>query len=811
MFGKVYPLRVYGKPAPASGSMLTGMAEPTYRDASSPVEKRVEDLLQRMNLQEKVAQLGCVWSTALVDADCFSAEKATGLMARGTGQVTRIGAATGLRPAENAAFMNAIQEWLMTETRLGIPALVHEESTAGFCARDADQFPQAIGLAATWDPDAVGEMAAVIREQMLAVGARQTLAPVLDVAREPRWGRVEETYGEDPYLCSRLGVAYVRGLQSDDLSHGVVATGKHFLGYGLSEGGHNHKPAHLGARELREVFARPFLAAIQEAGLASMMNAYNEVDGLPCGGSAEILDDLLRGELGFQGTVVADYATTLLLIVSHRVADSKAAAAKMALEAGLDVELPALDCYAELVTLVEAGEMDEALVDRSVRRVLHQKFELGLFERWGVDPERATIPYQTPETRTLARELAVRSLVLLKNEGELLPLDPATRSIAVLGPCADDVRLLQGDYHYPAHTEIIYKRQDDDAGDILPRSDTIAFQAGPYYPPTVTPLEGIRAAVAAETRILHARGCDVQSPDPSGIADAVQAAREADVALVFVGGRSGLMPDCTVGEFRDASDLALTGAQQRLLEEVVATGTPTVAIIVSGRVHALPWAAEHVPALLYAWVPGQEGGSALADVLFGAVAPSGRLPVSLPHSAGQLPIYHGRHWPVTGGAGPLTHNYSDGLAAPLYPFGHGLSTTTFEYADLEFGAERVAPDQPLEIACRIRNSGARAADEVVQLYVQDPVASVVRPTSQLAGFARVPLEPGQSRRVVFELDPSQLALYDRAMRFVVEPGKVLVRIGTSSTDTRLHGEFEIAGETRALEPTQLVPTRVRVE
>jgi beta-glucosidase len=303
----------------------------------------------------------------------------------------------------------------------------------------------------------------------------------------------------------------------------------------------------------------------------------------------------------------------------------------------------------------------------------------------------------------------------------------------------------------------------------------------------------------------------VQDPDPSGIADAVEAARGADVALAFVGGRSGLMPDCTVGEFRDASNLGLPGAQQRLLEAVVATGTPTVAIVVSGRVHALPWAAEHVQALLYAWVPGQEGGSALADVLFGEVAPSGRLPVSLPRGAGQLPIYHARHWPATGGAGPFSPDYTDGPGAPLYPFGHGLSTTTFEYADLELGAGRVAPDQPLEIACRVTNSGTRAADEVVQLYVQDPVASVVRPINQLAGFTRVPLEPGQSRRVAFQLDPSQLAFYDRAMRFVVEPGKVLVRIGASSSDTRLQGEFAIAGKCRELEPSQLVPTQVRVE
>jgi beta-glucosidase len=645
---------------------------------------------------------------------------------------------------------------------------------------------------------------------MLAVGARQTLAPVLDVARDPRWGRVEETYGEDPYLAGRLGVAYVRGIQGERRTEGVVATGKHFLGYGLSEGGHNHKPTHLGPRELREVYARPFLCAIQEAGLASVMNAYNDVDGLPCGGSREILDDLLRGELGFDGVVVADYFTTLLLIASHRVAADKASAAQMALEAGLDVELPAFDCYAELAPRVASGELAEAVVDRSVRRMLRMKLELGLFEQPVVDEAAAATCYQTAESRALARELAQQSLVLLKNEGGLLPLDPAVGRLAVIGPCADDVRVLQGDYHYPAHTEIVYRRQDDDAGAILPRAEEVAFAPGPYYPPSVTPLAGIREAVFPATQVRFARGCEVTGDDVSGFVGAVEAARWAEVAVVFVGGRSGLMPDCTSGEFRDAADLGLTGRQQRLVEEVWATGTPCVVVLVNGRVPALPWIAEHVPALLEAWVPGEEGGHGIADVLFGAVSPSGRLPVTLPRHVGQVPLYHYRKWPALGGAGPLTPDYSDLPASPLFPFGFGLGYTTFAYADLEVTPGSVTVEQTVEIACRVTNTGERAGTEVVQLYLQDPVASVTRPLQQLAGFARVPLEPGATKRVRFRVDPSQLAFYDRAMRFVVEPGLVLVRVGASAEDTRLEGSFELEGKLRVLESRELIATVVEI-
>jgi beta-glucosidase len=792
------------------------VAEP-YRDPGRPLAERVEDLLSRMSLDEKLAQLACVWSTRLVEDDAFSERRARELLAHGTGHVTRIGGSTGLRPAETAAFANAIQRFLLHETRLGIPAIVHEESCAGYTARDADQFPQAIGLASTWDPALVERVGATIREQMLAVGARQTLAPVLDVARDPRWGRVEETYGEDPYLVARIGVAYVRGVQGNDLARGVAATGKHFLGYGLSEGGRNHGPVHLGPRELREVFARPFEAAVREAGLASVMNAYNAIDGLPCGGSKAILDDLLRGELGFDGIVVSDYFTVALLQVFHQVAADKGSAGAMALEAGLDAELPAADCYgAPLRERVESGAVPIERIDRSVRRMLRLKFQLGLFERATVDEPAAARAFQTPRTRALAREVAAKSLVLLRNEGDLLPLDPGIPRLAVIGPGSDDVRLLQGDYHYPAHLEIIYRREEyREAGsalsDVMPRpgEQLPAFRPGPYYPPTATLLDGIREAVSEHTQILVARGCDASGGSREGIAEAVDAARRADVAIVAVGGKSGLLRDCTSGEMRDAADLGLPGAQQELVEAVVATGTPTVVVLVNGRVFALPWIAEHVPALLEAWLPGEEGGAAVADALFGRVSPCGRLPVTLPRAVGQVPVHYDHR--SGGGRSQMYGDYSDLPAAPLFPFGHGLSYTRFEYGELRIEPTRVAPHQKVNIEIDVTNAGERAADEVVQLYLRDVVASVTRPVKQLAGFARIPFSPGETRSVRFVLDPGQLAFFDRSMRFVVEPGEVRVMVGASSEDVRAEASFAIDGELRRLGTAEVAPTEVVVE
>ena len=759
-----------------------------HLDPTLAVEDRVVALLAEMTLEEKVAQLGGVWITDLVSPDGFDEGRAAAHLANGIGHVTRIGASTGLRPSESAALMNTVQRYAIEHTRMGIPVVVHEESTGGYCARDATVFPQAIGLAATWDPELLEEVAAVIREQLRAVGARHTLAPVLDIARDPRWGRVEETYGENPVLAGALGTAYVRGLQTDDLSAGVICTGKHFLGYGLPEGGMNHAPVQLGPRELREMFAEPFSAAIRDAGLASMMNSYSSIDGLPCAGAAEILTGLLRDELGFDGVVIADYSSVELLMTHHHTAADKAEAAAQALTAGLDLELPAFDCYRHLTRLVDQGTLDIALVDRAAGRVLTSKFRLGLFEHPYVDAERAGAVFDTFAQRDLARRAAARSIVLLRNEEQLLPLDlEHLGRISVIGPLADSIRGLQGDYHYPAHTEIVYETGSATPA-LLPQAGGV-FSPGPHFTPHVTPLAALTSAVGDWAEIEYQAGCSVTGDDDSGIPAAVAAAERSDVVLLFVGGESGLMPHSTVGETRDATDLGLTGRQQELVEAIVATERPTVVTLIGGRVFALPWIAANVPA-----------------VLLGHVDPGGRLPVTMPRSAGQVPV-HGTHR-AGGGRSQFWGDYTDSPAAPLFPFGHGLSYTTFAYDELE-----VTPGSttaPTTVAVTVTNTGARAGDEVVQLYVTDEVASVARPSRALVGFARIALASRESATVTFTVHPSRLAFYDQAMRFVCEPGVFLFAVGASRADIKARGTAELAGDITEYRQRDIVSTAVMV-
>lgn len=794
---------------------MTNAERDTYRDPGLSIEHRVDDLLDRMTLDEKLAQLGCVWSTQLVrtgpDGDsAFSDEAAMDLMPGGTGQVTRIAASTGLRPAGLADLHNSVQRFLVEQTRLGIPAVVHEEAVGGFCARDATQFPQAIGLAATWDTELLHEVGEQIRTEMVAVGARQALAPVLDIARDPRWGRVEETYGEDPVLAGALGTAYVQGIQGP-LHHGVIATAKHFLGYGLSDGGRNHGPVHVGSRELREVFAEPFAAAIRDGELASVMNSYASVDGLPPAGSRALLTELLRDELGFNGTVVADYFAVDLLRTYHHVAPTKGVAAAKALLAGMDQELPSLDCFAELTPLVGAGIVPEAVVDLAVRRVLRHKFALGLFEEPYVDAGVAAAAFGTTAARSLARRAAVESIVLLDDPGGLLPLDTATLgTVAVIGPAADDPRLCEGDYHYPAHLEIIYGEKGDaadGAGELLPQAGG-AFQPGPYLPDIVTPLAGLRAALlGTETQVLHASGCGVTGDDRSGFELATRIAADADVAVICVGGRSGLLPSATVGETRDATDLGLTGVQLDLLREVAATGTPAVAVVVSGRVHTLAEVEEVADATMLAWLPGIEAGSALADVLLGAVAPSGRLPVSLPRNVGQLPVHYNHR--AGGGRSEFWGDYTDAPTSPLHPFGFGLSTTTFAYDELE--VDEGSTTEPTTLRVRVTNTGTRRGTEVVQCYAADEIASVARPERQLVGFTRVELEPGGSAQVTFSLHPSRLAFYDEQFEFVCEPGAFRIELGGCAGAPALTTTVDLDGDVEPYRQRDVVATAVRVD
>jgi len=587
----------------------------------------------------------------------------------------------------------------------------------------------------------------------------------------------------------------------------VVCAAKHFLGYGASIGGRNQAPVHVGPRELREVYAVPFGAAIREAGMAGVMNSYASVDGLPCAGSPAILTELLRDELGFRGAVVADYFAVSQLFQNHRTAADAAQAAAQALSAGLDVELPSLDCYQELPGLVGSGRLAEDVIDGAVARVLAQKFQLGQFERPYVDAARAAACFETDDQRTLARRAAAKGVCVLTNDG-VLPLDRgALRKVAVIGPHADDRRLLQGDYHYPAHHEIIYRNAwaeiSADAGqtealietahvdlDQLPTAGG-AFQAGPHYTVHVTPLAGIRSVLGDDVSVKFVRGCHDSDPADQEIEDAVRLARDADVAIVFVGAKSGLLPDCTSGEMRDAVSLDLPGAQTALVAAVSATGTPTIVVVVSGRVHTLSAVADAANALVWSPLPGEEGGNGIADVLVGGVNPSGRLPVTLPRHVGQLPLHHDMR--ARGDRTEFYGDYLDCSSTPLFPFGHGLSYTSFEYGELRTTAGSTATET--SVAVEVRNVGERAGEEVVQLYCRDDVASVARPSRELIGFTRVDLAPGESTTVVFTVPASRLAFYDPAMRRVTEPGTFTFSIGASSADIRTEATVELTGET----------------
>ncbi len=787
-----------------------------YRDPHAAIGDRVADLLGRMTLEEKIAQLGAVWLTAVVRDEAFDADHAAEILANGIGQVTRIGASTGLLANESAQLGNSIQQILVERTRLGIPMVIHEEGVGGFLHRGATTFPQGLGLAATWNVELMAEVAEVIRTQMTAVGARHNLSPVLDVARDPRWGRVEETYGESPELCARMGTAYVRGLQTDNLANGVVCTGKHFLGYGYSLGGRNQAPVHIGERELREVYAEPFAAAIREAGLASIMNSYSSIDGEPVAASRRLLTDLLRGELGFEGTVVADYFAVLQLHFNHMTAHDAAESAIQALSAGLDIELPALDCYKHLPEAVREGRIDETLIDESCARVLAQKFQLGLFENPYVDADAALAFFDTPEQRVLARRAAAEGVILLKNEG-VLPLDPSISRLAVIGPHADDPRLLQGDYHYPAHLEIIYQGRtealtealggigaDMDA-DQLPEAGG-RFSPGPHFTPHVTPVGGLRDALP-HAEIVHVPGCADAGRDITGIAAAVEAAAAADVAVVCVGARSGLVADSTVGEARDATDLGLPGVQSQLVAEVVATGTPTIVVVISGRVHTLEEESEAADALLWSILPGEEGGSAIADVLVGEVNPAGRLPVTMPRHVGQVPLHHDMR--RRGDRSEFYGDYVDRSTQARYWFGYGLSYTSFEYGELT-----VAPGSTTsatEISVPVTNAGQRDGDEVVQLYATDEVACVARPIRELIGFARVSIPAGQTRTVTFTVHPSRLAFHGLDMELITEPGLFTFRVGASSFDPDMReAQVELAGEVARYDRRTIVATSVEV-
>ncbi|MBK9121708.1 MAG: glycoside hydrolase family 3 C-terminal domain-containing protein [Chloroflexi bacterium] len=777
-----------------------------HHDPSLSVSDRVALIMAEMTPAEKVAQLWGIWAIALLDEQRrFDPTRRPELLEHGVGQISRLGANALVPPQQVAALANEIQRYVVEHTRLGIPVMIHEESCAGVLMRGATTFPQSIGQAATWNPELIEAMTTAIREQLRSIGSHHALAPVLDVARDARWGRVEETYGEDPFLISAMGTAYVRGLQGGDLKTGIAATAKHFVGYGASEGGMNWAPAHIPARELHEVFLTPFAAAIKGGKIATVMNAYQELDGIPAGASKELLVDILRGQLGFEGLIVSDYFTIAQLVDYHHVAADRTEAAKLALEVGMDIELPTPDGYgAPLLAGLESGRIDIALVDACVERVLTAKFGWGLFDNPFVDEGRVAEIFSRPATIELSRTIAEQSLVLLKNDGNLLPLSKSLARVAVIGPTADSARLLQGDYHYPGHMENMFNPNVSPDAPTPAQKDVVDW--GSHMPPSVTMLDGIKSVVAAGTEVVYAHGCSVLGDDTSGFGEAVAAAQNADVAIVFVGDKSGLAPGSTTGESIDRASLDLPGVQQALVEAIHATGTPTVVVLTNGRPHSIPWIAEHVPSVLVAWLPAEQGGAAVANALFGNVTPGGKLPISFPRHVGQVPVFY-NHKP-SGGRTHWQGRYVDMSAEPLYPFGHGLSYTQFEYSDLSVTPAHVTAADTVAVSLTIANCGQRAGDEVVQLYVGDPVASVTRPVIALKGFKRVELQPGERCTVTFDLDVRHLAFYDRDMRYQVEPGLINVKVGSSSEDIRLSGSFEIVGNSTTVEQVYFTTVRV---
>ncbi len=763
-----------------------------YRDATLPIEQRVADLLARMTIEEKIAQLGSVWSFEIVGIGTLNRDNAMRLVGNGIGQITRLAGATNLGACDVAALANEVQRFLVEETRLGVPAIIHEESLHGLVSRDAPCFQQSIGAAASWEPGLVERMASTLRRRMLATGARQSLAPVLDVTRDPRWGRIEETYGEDPYLAAELGCAYVRGIQGDRLSDGVIATAKHMVGHGLAEGGLNQAPVHLGPREMRDEQLFPFEAAVREAGVASIMPAYCDVDGVPCHASHELLTGILRDEWGFDGIVASDYVGLQMLSTQHRLTNDPAVAAALGLRAGVDAELPGTVVYGEpLLRALADGLVDEALIDATVERVLRMKFRLGLFEQPFIEPPSAELLAALAEEEArVARELAVRSLVLVENDG-VLPLRSDVASVAVIGPIAASARELLGDYAHLLHIETLLEMRHNGNAFGFPLTDEIVPADELAGRSTILDAIGARLPGAD---VQHARGTGIHDGTDAEIAEAVELARTSDVAILVLGERSGLTDNATTGEFRDRLDLGFMGRQQELLEAVVATGTPVVLVVVSGRPLSIEWAAQHCAAVLLTWVPGEAGPEAIVAALVGDENPGGKLPISVPRQVGQVPVSY-RHHP-TGGRSNPKGDYVDGLTRPLWPFGFGRSYTSFELSDLRLERTDVPTNGgELTISAEVTNTGDRSGDEVVQLYVRDPEATVARPVLELRGFRRIGLAPGECRRVSFRLSAEQFAYVGADYERVIEPGVIKVFVGTSSDDLPLAGQFELVGPT----------------
>jgi beta-glucosidase len=748
-----------------------------YKNAGLPAEKRVADLLSRMSLEEKAAQMMCVWqkkAETLVDADGnFDLQKARASFkdGHGLGQVGRPSdAGKGQDARQMAELTNAIQKFFIERSRLGIPVMFHEECLHGQAAIGGTSFSQPIGLGATFNPKLVEELFTMTAAEARLRGTHQALTPVVDVARDPRWGRVEETYGEDPWLVSQLGIAAVRGFQGDASfkdKRRVIATLKHFAAHGQPESGINCAPVNVSLRLLREVFLQPFKDVIDQAGAISVMASYNEIDGVPSHASQWLLRDVLRKEWGFKGFIVSDYYAIWELADrpdthGHHVAKDKKEAALLSVKAGVNIEFPEPDCYLHLLELVREKKLTEAELDELVAPMLYWKFKMGLFDDPYVDPDEADRVVGSDAHRVLALQAARETITLLKNEKRLVPLNPKKiKSIAVIGPNAD--RELLGGY----------------SG--RPKQFTSV-------------LEGIRAKVGGRVEVPYAEGCKITiggswnqdlvtlsnpEEDRKLIQEAVQVARRADVVVLAIGGNEQTSREgWSKNHLGDRTSLELIGRQDELARAVIATGTPVIVLLFNGRPLAIHDLSEHAPAIFECWYLGQETGDAVADVLFGDFNPGGKLPMTIPRSAGHLPSFY--NYKPSARRGYLFDDVS-----PLYPFGFGLSYTTFAFRNVRLEKKILRPDERTRVLVDVTNTGKREGTEVVQLYIRDQVSSVTRPVKELKGFQKISLKPGETRTVALDITPESLAFYDVNLRYVVEPGEFDILVGNSSRDADL--------------------------
>ena len=808
-----------------------------YHDPALPIHKRVENLVGQMTLDEKVAQLSCILPNMLAGKKIPDPKLMEQHLQHGLGRMTQFSMLFWESPVEIAHFANAIQKWVAENTRLSIPLLFQNEALNGFLAIGATNFPTPINMASAWRPDLVQEAAQIIRDEMRVVGVRKGLAPVVDLSQDPRWGRVYETYGEDPYVNAVNGSAFTRGLQTDDLQNGVVSCAKHFLGYSISQAGINQAAVHIGQRDLYEKFAYPFEAMIHESDLRAVMCTYSEIDGIPVSVNSTILRDLLRDTMGFKGSAICDGSSIELCVNQQHVCRDMKEAAVMALEAGLDADTPVTDAFHHLAEAVQEGLLKMDVLDEAVSRVLTSKFELGLFENPYVD-EKGVLPvFSSERGKQVSQQLANESIILLKNKNNLLPLDKNVKSIAVIGPHADNLRSVFAGYSMPATLEMlkgtikrmtgeknaphekatmagvgdaleagVTKEKSNDLKKMKPGSGLIKQMGKILFKDSntfikesfnsITLKQAIQQQVGDSTKIHYAEGCGIVDLSTKGFHKALRAAEASDVVVLALGGKSGWM-DATSGEGQDRSDLNLPGVQEDLLKAIVETGKPVVLVLFHGRPLTINRAAENVDAILDGWFPGQEGARAIGSVLFGDINPSGKLALTIPRSVGQVPIYY-NHKVGSGysksNMGFFEHQgYNNEPSTPLYPFGFGMSYTQFQYSSLEITPANPTTQGVVSIHCTIENTGKCCGEEVVQLYLHDREARVTRPIKELKGFTKVSLEPGQTCSVVFEVPLSLMGFYNEHMQFVVEPGTMDVLIGSSSEDIRLSGAFEMSG------------------